>query len=123
MKKPITPDTHGIVDYVLTGVQAAAPVLLHLNKYSVRTYAALAAGMGVINALTDTRVGIKRRLSVRTHRKADLSLLGAMALLTTLPFVRNHKKALAFHLGFLAISVLHYVLTDYKHYRLGGASL
>ncbi|RYZ21471.1 MAG: hypothetical protein EOO16_12870 [Chitinophagaceae bacterium] len=117
MKKPINAKTHGIMDYVLTGVQAATPAVLKMNSTAVKTYAGLSLGYAVINALTDTPVGLKKQLSFKAHEKADLGLLAGLGLMTFLPFIRKEKKVLAFHLGFLAIGVVQFLLTDYSSRR------
>jgi hypothetical protein len=112
--KPVQPKTHGIIDYVFSGVQMAAPTALHLNSKTTKTYQALGAGFLAINALTDTAVGLNRLLSFKQHQKLDLGFLTGLSLLGFSKFIRKDKKALAFHLGFLTLAVAHYVLTDYK---------
>jgi hypothetical protein len=112
--KPVTPAMHGIIDYVFSGIQLAAPPLLGLNKTAAGTYMALGAGFLAVNALTDTPVAIKPVLSFETHQKADTGFLAGLALLTAPRFIRNDKRALVFHFSFLAVAVTHYILTDYK---------
>jgi hypothetical protein len=64
--------------------------------------------------LTYTPVAIKPLLSFKGHQKADAGFLSGLALLTCFRFNQKDKRALMFHLGFLAVAVTHYVLTDYK---------
>lgn len=114
MKKPVTPTAHGVIDYVFSGVQLAAPTLLGLNSTAARTYGALGAGFTLVNALTDTPAGIKKKIPFTGHQKADIGFLAGMSLLTLTSFIRKDKKALGFHLAFLALAAANYILTDYK---------
>lgn len=113
MKKPVTPQTHGIIDYVFSTVQLALPSALGLPKRAAKTYGALGAGFLAINAITDTPVAVKPLLSFKTHQRLDAAFLIGQAAMAFLPPVRKNKKTLAFHLAFLATAVTHYVLTDY----------
>jgi len=112
--KPVTPKMHGIIDYALGAALMAAPSMLPVNKKARNTYLGVASGMTGLNSMTDTPVGIKRTVSFKDHQKADLGLLAGMALLTALPMIRKDKTTLYFHLGLLAITGLHYLLTDYN---------
>lgn len=117
MKKPVSPTAHGIMDYVISGVELAAAPLLGLNSTAVRTYQALGAGYTLVNALTRTPVGVKKLIPLKTHEKGDLGLVAGVALLTFMPFIRKDKKALLFNLGLVALVALQYVLTDYNDER------
>ena len=113
MKKSVTPAAHGVIDYIFSGMQLAGPALLGLNDTVRKTYLGLGSGFALVNALTQTPLGIKPIIPFRGHQKADLGFLTSLALLSAAPFVRKNKKALLFHLGFLAVAVTHYLLTDY----------
>ncbi len=113
MKKPVSPTAHGIMDYVISGVELAAAPLLGINSKAARTYQAIGAGYTLINALTKTPVGVKKLIPLKTHQKGDLGLVAGLALLSFVPFIRNEKKALILNLSFLAIIALQYALTDY----------
>ena len=117
MKKPVSSTTHGVLDYVLSGVQLAAPSLLKVNSSAVRTYQAIGAGVTLLNALTDSPVGIKHLVPFKGHQKADIGFLVGLSALSMASFIRKDKAALRFHLGFLAIAVTHYLLTDYNSRR------
>jgi hypothetical protein len=115
MKKPITPKVHGIIDYALAGIQMFVPSILGFNKKIVRSYLDLGSGFLGVNALTDTPVGIRRRISMKDHQRADAVFLGTLTLLTFTKAMEKDKRALAFHLAVLAASFGHYMLTDYDH--------
>lgn len=112
--KPVKPTLHTVNDYVLSGVLLAAPQNLHLNKKAAATYGVLGAGFLTVNALTNTPAGIKRVLSFKTHQRTDAAFLVSFSMLTLAAAIRKDKKALRFHLIFLAVAVTHYVLTDYN---------
>lgn len=114
MKKPVSPNAHGIIDYVLSGAQLAAPMLLNLNPSTKKTYAALSTGFTVVNALTDTKVGLKRMIPFTGHQKADIGFLAGLGLLSFVGFIRNDKKSRLFHLAVLGLALTNYLLTDYK---------
>ena len=112
MKKPIDIKTHAINDYVFGAVQLAGPSLLGINKKAASAYQLLGTAFTTVNALTDTPVGTSV-ISVKTHQKADLSFLGLLSALTFSKMIKNDKKALGFHLGFLALTLMNYLMTDY----------
>jgi hypothetical protein len=114
MKKPLTPKAHGVLDYVFSGVQLLGPSLLGINRKASNTYRAIGAGFTVLNALTNTPVGLQKRIPFKTHQKADIGFLVGMSALSLAAPIRKDKRALAFHLGFLAVAILHYALTDYN---------
>ena len=105
------------MDYTVSGVQLLAPQLLNINPAAKITYGILSAGILANNALSDTPVGIKRSISMRKHRNVDTALLIGQVALFALPFIRKDKKALALHAGILALSLVQFLLTDYKSQR------
>lgn len=111
--KPVTPVAHGIIDYAFAAVQLLGPSLLGLNAPTRTAYAGVGVPFLGVNALTDTPVAVKRRISFKNHQRLDASALLGLGALTLAPFVRKDKKALAFHLGFLALAVTNFFLTDY----------
>lgn len=113
-KKPVTPARHGIIDYVFSGIQLTVPSLLGLNDQATKTYKALGTGFLVMNALSDTPVGIKRIISFKGHQQADAAFLAGLLLLIFPNFIRKDRKVLSFHLSFLTAAITHYTLTDYN---------
>jgi hypothetical protein len=113
-KTPITPKAHGIIDYVISGVLLAAPSLIGTNSKAAKAYGVVSAGMTALNAFTDTPAGLKKSIPFVGHKKADLSLLVGLSALSFASFIRKDKRALGFHLTFLAITTAYYFLTDYK---------
>lgn len=114
MKRPVSPAAHGIMDYVISGIELAAVPFFGMNSKAVRTYQAIGAGYTLVNALTKTPVGLKKVIPLKVHQKGDLGLLAGLAVLSAVPFIRKDKKALLFTLGFLGVAALQYLLTDYN---------
>lgn len=113
-KKPLSPFQHGIIDYGLAAVQLAGPTLLGLNKKTTKLHQLFGLKLLGMNALTDTPAGIKPVISLKTHKKADLAVLGSMTALTAMNHISNKRRSIIFHLAFVGISAAHYLLTDYK---------
>jgi hypothetical protein len=113
-KEPVKPRTHGVVDYVFSGIQLAAPMLIRMNPKAANTFRAIGSSFLLLNALTDTPYGVKRVVSFKDHQRADGIFLAGLSLLPFLKFIGTNKKTLFFTLGFLGTALTHYMLTDYK---------
>lgn len=113
-QKPITPTTHAIIDYAFGAIQIAAPAILGLEPKSVKTYAQLGTGLLAVTSATDTPITVQPAISMETHKKIDTALLVVQALMIVSPMIRKSKKTLIFHLGFMALAVANYMLTDYR---------
>jgi hypothetical protein len=118
MKKPITPTMHGILDYALSGIQIFVPDMLGFHSKVVKTYLDLGSGFLGVNALTNTRVGIKRVISMKDHQRSDAAFLTTLTLLTFTKLIEKDKRALAFHFAVLGLSLANYFLTDYDDVEL-----
>ena len=116
-QKPVKPLTHGIIDYVFSGVLLAVPSILGMSRGAATTYRVLAAPFLTVDALTDTPAGIRGLLPFRKHKMLDLGFLAGLSLLTFSKFIRKDKRVLRFHLGFLALAAGNYLLTDYRSKR------
>lgn len=112
--KPLKPIHHGIIDYGFAAVQLVVPTLLGLNKKTRKLHQLFGLKLLGMNALTDTPAGIKPVISLKTHQKADLAVLGSMTALTAMSHISNKRRSLIFHLAFVGLSAAHYLLTDYN---------
>ena len=112
--KPLKPTVHGIMDYAISGALLSAPYLIGMNRTAANTYAGIGAGYSIINALTDTKAGVKKMIPFDQHKKADIGMLAGITLLSLTSFIRKDKRALNFHLGLLALAGLQFILTDFK---------
>lgn len=114
MKKPITPQQHGIIDYGFSAIQFLGPQLLDLNKNTTNLYQVMGAKFFLVNSLTDTPVGLKKMISFKDHKKADLFFLLSASALTLAKPIRKNRKSLIFHLAFLGLAAANYCFTNYK---------
>jgi len=114
MKKPITPLTHGLIDYGFIASLFAVPKLLGLKKSTADLYKVLGTNLGIYNALTDHGAAIKGVIPFKTHYKIDYGNLAGLALLTLYKGIRKDKKALAFHAAFVALAAANVLLTDWE---------
>jgi hypothetical protein len=110
----VSPRNHGIIDYAFSGLQMGLPWILGLNKKTAGTYSLLGAGVLAINALTNTPVGMKKKMSMTTHKKVDIGLLAGLGLLTAVPYILKEKKSRIFHLVVLGGALASFLLTDYE---------
>jgi hypothetical protein len=112
--KPVKRRTHGIIDYLFSGIQLVGPVLLRLNPKAVTTFRILGSGFLLLNALTNTPYGVKRLVSFKYHQRADSLFLAGLSLLPFLKFIGKNRLSLFFTVGFLGTAITHYMLTDYN---------
>jgi hypothetical protein len=111
--QPIKATGHGLVDYGLTAVNTLGPQLLGLNARAKLVFGALGATQGAVNALTDTPVGVRPLLSLRTHGVLDLTALPAFVALPLLAGAVTDARSRALWLGGAAALATVYVFTDW----------
>ena len=112
-RPPITPVVHGIIDYAFSAMQLILPSLLKLNNQAKIQYLVTGASFGIVNAITDTPVAVKPVITFKDHQKADAMFLTGTALMTMSGMIRKDRRSMYFHLGFLSVAIMHYMLTDY----------
>ena len=114
LPEPIGPTAHGVVDYGFVSLLLTAPTVLGLNDTARRLGVLFAGLQGTVNALTDTPVGVKPLMSLRTHGWLELAsgplFLG---LPVALGAVKEPKARTAWLVAFGMLAVT-YVLTDWK---------
>jgi len=113
--KPITPALHQLLDYGLGAAQMLAPKRLGANSKAVKLYQIAGVAFLGVNVLTDAPYGLKRLLPMRVHQAADTGFLIAMGAATFLPAIRKDDRTRRFHLGFLALALTNYFLSDYAN--------
>lgn len=110
MRKPISPQTHGLLDYITVAVFALAPAAFGL--------AGVAAGLSYLLALvhllltlaTAFPLGLVRVVSFATHGKVELVVGVALAVLALLLF---NGAAFWFYLAMGVIILTVWAGTDY----------
>lgn len=112
-KKPISPETHGAIDYGFLGLMLAAPSLLGLNGPARTLPYLFGAVQGVLNALTDQPLAVKRLVPFHTHGRIELASAPAFVALPVLTGAMKEGKAHGFFLGALGLLTAVYLLTDW----------
>jgi hypothetical protein len=112
--KPFTAAIHCSIDYAFVAIQLFVPSLLGVNRTAVRRSRILGSSVLALNSLTKSPVALKSEIPFKTHGRIDCWTLGGLALLTLAKDIRKDKKALAFHLGFLAMATANVFLTDWN---------
>lgn len=112
--QPIGPGAHGAIDYGFVTLQALAPSLFGLNGSAQSCCYAFAAAQGVLNALTDQPLALKRVVSFRVHGQLETPLLPALLLLPWATGALKQRNARRYFFSFFAVALANYVLTDYR---------
>lgn len=113
MRKPISPNLHGLLDYATMAAVFLAPKLLPMPRRARRTARRLAAGYTAMSALTEYPLSLSPTLPWRTHGQVD-KVLGAV--LPVVPFLLGlgrDRSTRNFFLGLAAVTVAVTLLTDW----------
>ena len=113
MRKPITPRTHGVLDYTTSVATAAAPELFDFPPPARALCYALAGGYTALSLVTDYPLAAKRVVPFKGHGVAE-GVIGMVlpALPWALGFSR-HRAARNFCFGLTAITAVVAALTDW----------
>ena len=111
--KPISPEMHGVIDYVLVGSLLTIPSILNFEKSIKKLYAAEALMLLTYVALTDQPAAIKPLIPFPIHGKIDPFNVGQFALQTFWKPFRKDKKAMAFNIAFTVFAGITVALTDW----------
>lgn len=112
--KPVSPQTHGIVDYALAGSLLVLPSIFGFSKKVKTLYAAEAVILLTYVALSDHPAAVKPVIPFTTHGKIDPYNVTQFALQSFLNPFRKSKKALLFNIGFTALAGITVALTDWS---------
>jgi hypothetical protein len=115
MRKPITPRTHGMLDYATAGATALVSRLLDFSGPAARTAQAWAAGYGVLSALTDYPLAVKRTVPFKAHGALDAAIGPLLPALPWLLGFARDRRARNFFLGLAAITLVVTTLTDWGY--------
>jgi hypothetical protein len=111
--KPIKRFAHGIIDYGFAASLFILPSLLGVKRKNAQLYAVMGSGLAAVNAITDHGAGITPKLTFEEHRKFDLVNLVTMASVIGTKAIRSDRKALPLHAALLAVTLTHFLLTDW----------
>lgn len=115
---PISPKTHGLIDYTTSAAVAAAPKVLHMSRRGAAVTYGLAAGLAGLTLMSKTPVSAKGIVPFKAHGATDV-VLGA-----ALPFVprmlglenrrREGRRMRAFFGGLAGMIGLVALMTDWR---------
>ncbi len=115
--KPIRPRAHGAIDYGFVTLQTLAPSLFGLKGTARVLCYAFAGTQGIINALTDHPLGLKRVIPLRVHGELETPFVPALLVLPMLTGTFKQRNARRYFLSFFSIALANYLLTDYRAYE------
>ena len=84
MRKPISTQTHGVLDYLTAATLATLPSMLGFSERTTRTMQMMAIGKLCYSLLTDNELGVARVIPMKAHLALDAVNGVAMA---ALPFM------------------------------------
>lgn len=118
--QPIGPAAHGVIDYAFVSTQALAPTLLVLHGAARTLRYGFAAFQGVVNALTDTPVGVRPRIPFQIHGRLETPFVPALLLLPWLTGALRQRTARRYFTAFFCLAAANYLLTDYRAQERAG---
>ena len=114
MNKPITPRTHGLLDYTTAGAAALLSQVLGFSPPAARTARLWAAGYSALSALTNYPPALKRAVPFKAHGAMDAMMAPIIPALPWLLGFARDRRARNFFLGLAAITVVVTALTDWS---------
>ena len=103
-----------MLDYATAGATAALAPMLGFSRPAARTAELWAAGYGVLSALTNYPLALKRALPFKAHGALDAMMAPIIPALPWLLGFARDRKARNFFLGLAAITVVVTALTDWS---------
>ena len=112
--QPIKATAHGVIDYGVAALMTTAPSILGLDRRACAMGWGFGGMVGVLNALTDHRVALRRLIPLRIHGWIDLASIPVYAGLPPASgALRDRRTRIAWAAG-LALLGATAVLTDYE---------
>jgi hypothetical protein len=113
MRKPITPFTHGVIDYATTAALVAATRLLKFPARSARPAYALAMTYTTLSALTDYPLSVKKVVPFKAHGATELAIGAALPMVPWMLGFSKHRPARNLFIGLAGLSMVVAMLTDW----------
>jgi hypothetical protein len=114
MKRPISPRTHGLIDYSTAAATMAVPRLLGFPPTATAAAYGVAGSMAGLSSLTDFRPALKRVVPLKVHALVDTMMSVAVPALPWVLGFAGHRRARGFFLGLTAMTGLVTLLTNWK---------
>jgi hypothetical protein len=113
MRKPITPFTHGVIDYATTATLVAAPRLMKFPDRAARAAYALAMGYTALSAVTDYPLSAKKLVPFKAHGAAELMIGAALPMVPWMLGFSDHRQARNMFIGLAGFSMVVAMFTDW----------
>ena len=114
MRKPISPRTHGVLDYTTSAAVAAAPHVFDMPKPARRLFEGLAGGYTSLSSVTDYPLGVKRVVPFKAHGGAELAIAAALPAMPWVLGFADNKAARNLCFGLTALTLVVAALTDWS---------
>jgi hypothetical protein len=112
-KRPISPRTHGIIDYATVVTTAAVPRLLGFPRQAEQLCYGLAGGYGGLSSVTDYPLAVRRAVPFKVHGAAEAAVGLALPFMPWVLGFAKHRAARNFFLGLTGVTAVVAALTDW----------
>ena len=114
MKKPISPRTHGIIDYATVLTVAAAPKMFGFPDPAAKLCYGLAAGYLGLSMMTDYPLAAQRLVPFKAHGAAEAAIGLALPAMPWVLGFEDDRAACSFFFGLTALTGIVAALTDWE---------
>ena len=114
MQKPISPKTHGIIDYTTSTGVAMAPKLMNMPTRAAALCYGLAGGYTALSMMTKYPAGAKKVVPFKGHGVAEAVIGAALPFMPHLLKFKDNKGARNFFYGLTAMTAAVALLTDWN---------
>jgi hypothetical protein len=91
MRHPISPKTHGIIDYTTSTAVALAPRVMNLPKRAAAACYGLAAGYTALSMLTKYPAGARKVVPFKGHGAAEVAIGAALPFVPHMLGLKKHR--------------------------------
>lgn len=123
MRKPISPKTHGVIDYTTSATVAMAPRMLDLPKRATAVAYGLAGGYTALSLMTKYPAGAAKVVPFKGHGVAEAAIGMALPFVPRMLHIRNkkaRKKTQLFFCGIATLTAVVSALTDWNSAQARG---
>lgn len=123
MQKPISPKTHGVIDYTTSSAIAMAPMVLGMPKRASSVAYGLAAGYTGLSLMTRYPLGAKKVVPFKGHGLAEAVIGLALPFVPRMLHIKKksaRRKAQYFFCGIATMTAVVAAMTDWNSPRARG---
>ena len=112
-RKIFGPKAHCAIDYGFVATLALAPSLFQLTGTARSLCYLFGSAAGVLTALTDQPLALRRVVPFRVHGQVDTPFVPTLLVLPWATGALKQRNARLFFFSFFAAVLTNYLLTDY----------